>query len=405
MSTDTPDGSRTLLDDVRAFAFPRFAGTAGERRAGDLLQQRFEGLGLAVVREPFTTSRHVVFRWRLFLHAAVALAVVALAVAARAEPRVAALLGAALLATMVGLGRWRRGLESSFDVGETVESENVVARRPATDPRAVRAVVVAHRDSKSSALPTLVPGLIILAVALFTLLVTAAAGVAWLAGSGPLVAGWLVPGGGILAALLVAVAFNRPGDRSPGALDNASGLAVLLRAAERLAAGEDLRSVDLTFLATGAEEIGLAGALRWIQAHEAELDPERTIVVNVDSVGVGTTLLAADLRGRAPHGEPVAQLVRAAADAAGVRVRTAPFLPGAGVDSMPLGARGLPTVTILGQVFGAAAGRMHSPRDRVEFLDEKALGAAVDLVVEVVRRASGCPPGEAGRGSLTGSPP
>jgi Zn-dependent M28 family amino/carboxypeptidase len=172
-------------------------------------------------------------------------------------------------------------------------------------------------------------------------------------------------------------------------MDNASGLAVLLEAAERLPREPALDGVDLVFLATGAEEIGLAGALRWIARHEAALDRRRTVFLNVDSVGVGRGLLALNVAGRAPDGRPVRDVIRAAAAATGVRLRRLPFLPGVGVDSMPMAARGYATVTLLGEVLGGGSRRIHTANDTLAHLGEAALAAAGELVVGIAREIGG----------------
>jgi putative aminopeptidase FrvX len=166
-------------------------------------------------------------------------------------------------------------------------------------------------------------------------------------------------------------------------MDNASGLAVLQELARALPRDPALASARLTFLATGAEEIGLAGALRWIAAHEGELDRGRTAFVNVDSVGIGRRLLALDIRGRAPGGRPMRRVLQAAARAAGVRLHVLPFLPGVGVDTMPIGARGFATATLLGDVLGGASRRIHSRRDTTGPLREEALRSAVRLATRL----------------------
>jgi Zn-dependent M28 family amino/carboxypeptidase len=152
-----------------------------------------------------------------------------------------------------------------------------------------------------------------------------------------------------------------------------------------LPADAALADVELVFLATGAEEIGLAGAVHWLRAHAAGLAPERTVFVNLDSVGVGRGLLALGARGVAPGGRCLRRVVRSAAAAAGVPVRQLAILPGVGVDTMPISARGFASVTLLGRVVGRAAGRIHSARDEASHLSESALQDAAALVHEIAR--------------------
>lgn len=76
----------------------------------------------------------------------------------------------------------------------------------------------------------------------------------------------------------------------PGAGDNASGVATVLRLADRY--GERLDHLDLWVLLTGAGESLQAGMRAWLRQHRAELDPRRTIFLGVDEVGRGTVRYA-----------------------------------------------------------------------------------------------------------------
>jgi hypothetical protein len=128
----------------------------------------------------------------------------------------------------------------------------------------------------------------------------------------------------------------------------------------------------------------LAGAFRWIEAHGNDLD-RAAVFVNLDSVGVGRGLLAMDLHGDARAGMTLRELVREASRAANVPVRIVPGIPGTGVDTMPIAARGFSTVTFLGQVLGRSAQRFHTADDTPDHLGEEGLQDAVRVVREVVR--------------------
>jgi hypothetical protein len=79
-------------------------------------------------------------------------------------------------------------------------------------------------------------------------------------------------------------------DVVPGASDNASGVATALRLAERY--GGSLEHFDLWLLFPGAEEGLLLGSRAWLRRHGRELDPERTVFLNIDTVGNGTVRFA-----------------------------------------------------------------------------------------------------------------
>jgi Iap family predicted aminopeptidase len=83
--------------------------------------------------------------------------------------------------------------------------------------------------------------------------------------------------------LLRGVALNKPG---PGAIDNASGVATVLRLAERY--GGKLEHFNLWVLFPGAGESLAAGTREFLERHEDDLEEGTTIFLNIDSVGGGT---------------------------------------------------------------------------------------------------------------------
>jgi len=338
-----------------------------------------------VTREPFATSRSAVHRYRLVLHSLAAAGALAIGALAPFAPLAAGLVALALVIFARFAGGWPRAVESGFDRGPMLQSENVVARRAAPGEAPVRFVVLAHLDSKSARWPTLVP----VAVILLSLLAIAVLGfwslLAALRSAQPPPVWLSLPLALAVAGGLLLMTRNVSGDESPGAMDNASGVAVLLEAARALPADPALAEAELVFLATGAEEIGLAGAVHWLRAHAAGLDQRRTVFVNIDSVGCGRGLLALAPKGFAPGGRPMKRVVRAASRAAGVPVRQLSVLPGVGVDTMPIAARGFASVTLLGRVLGGAAARVHSARDEVAHLGEDGLRDAADVVHEIAR--------------------
>src|SRR5687768_12298359 len=83
--------------------------------------------------------------------------------------------------------------------------------------------------------------------------------------------------------LLVDIALS---EVVPGANDNASGVATVLRLAERYSGR--LAHFDVWVVFPGAEEGLLLGMREWIRKHRRSLDRERTVFLNVDIAGSGT---------------------------------------------------------------------------------------------------------------------
>jgi plasmid stabilization system protein ParE len=83
--------------------------------------------------------------------------------------------------------------------------------------------------------------------------------------------------------LLVDIALS---DVQEGANDNASGVATALRLAERY--GGRLEHFDVWVVLPGGDRGLMLGMRQWIRRHKGDLDPERTIFLNVEGAGTGT---------------------------------------------------------------------------------------------------------------------
>jgi Zn-dependent M28 family amino/carboxypeptidase len=229
---------------------------------------------------------------------------------------------------------------------------------------APRVWLVAHLDSKSQPVPIALRALGITAVAAVWMAAIALAA-AQLAGVAPGDAWPWLTGAGVAAALPVIA--STVGARSPGALDNASGVASVLVAAESLP-----RDVSVGVLLTSAEELGLAGARAWVRGRAAG------VALNCDGVDdVGT--LTCMYSGRAPA--PLLAVVRGAAGGA-VRVRR--LIPGILVDGVALADAGWDVITVSRGTVGTLA-RIHSAADTDDRLTGTGIASAGDLLARLAR--------------------
>jgi acetylornithine deacetylase/succinyl-diaminopimelate desuccinylase-like protein len=381
MSGSAVSGATPLLESVRKFAFPRFPGTEGEKRAADLFAEELTRCGWSVTRQPFRTSLSAMHRIRVLALGLVAALAILIGMTEPFVPLFACVAGVVLLLLLTRSSRWPRFFEAWYDDAPLVDSQNVHGRR-SSEP--ARVILLAHLDSKSSRDSTFVAVTLILAAGLVTAYLVLRAALAVLGIADPAPLHWTFPLSLGIAAAMVRALWNPSGNLSPGAMDNASGLAVLLEAARAFPHDSEISCERVQILATGSEEIGLAGALRWIQAYERDLD-RAAVFVNLDSVGVGRGLLAVDVHGDANAGVAMNHVVRHAARSANVELNMVPGIPGTGVDTMPIAARGFATVTFLGQVLGKPAQRLHTPGDTAEHLNEEALRDAVRMVRELIR--------------------
>lgn len=350
-------------------AAPRPAGSAAESAARGYCAGVLRSLGFEVSEEPFEFST---LPGRLGTPLCGVAAIVMVAAAGHLGWRghaVGALIVLAVGGAMVlGAAWWL----ARFGVLELPwwrqRAVNLTARR-ARAGMEPDIWLVAHLDSKSQPLPIAIRALGVMAsLAVWTIALVAS--VLQIAGA-PLAGLWpVLTVAGVLAGIPVAASVV--GSRSPGALDNASGVATVLLAVEELPSD---RSIGV--LLTSGEELGLAGARAWARARGGEGGVSTAI--NVDSVDdVGA------IRVIHPRRRP-AELLRAIALAAselGDNITTGPLPPGLLVDGVALADRGWKVVSLSKGEWRTVA-RIHTPGDGLASLR----GEGVVEVAALVRRA------------------
>lgn len=336
-------GAREHLE--RLAAHPRPAGSPAERDARDWCRTTLAAAGFAVAAEPFSYSA-VPGRAATPALGVVGIAIVCIGarLAAAGHPWRAAVVLAAAGVAAATAGAWIARVAVTRLPWGRREGINLAATRG----DAPTLWLVAHLDSKSQPIPILAraAGITGLVVVWLGAIVTAIA-------QGALGAGW-GPWPWIAAAAVVAgipVAASVVGARSPGALDDASGVATVLRAAELVD-----RGVSLGVVLTSAEELGLAGARAWVRSRSHP--PARAINIDgVDDAG----RLNVTYTGRRPD-QLIAQL-----EAAEHPVRVSRLFPGVLTDAVALADAGWQAVTVSKGTWRTVA-RIHTPNDNLSAL-------------------------------------
>lgn len=352
--------AKRLLDELARE--PRPAGSEAERAARDLCAARLAAAGFAVREELFDYSA---FPGRYATALGGGCSGAALVVAALFGGRGS---GAAALGVLVGAlallavaGQWLlcRGVVDAPLLRR--RGINLVATRGAPT-----LWLVAHLDSKSQPVPILMRagGIVLSAILWVTALGVALAQArgAELGGAWP----WLA-GAGVLAALPVAASVV--GVRSPGAVDNASGAAAVLLAAEAVPP-----DAEIGVLMPSAEELGLAGARAWARGRPPG------VAVNCDGVDDRGMLTLMYSGGRP---ERLLAVAAGAAASSGQTVRARWLVPGILTDGVALADAGWEAVTVSRGTLGTLA-RVHRPGDRAECLDGGGIADAARLIAAMV---------------------
>lgn len=361
------------IEDLVAFR-GRYAGTDAERRAARHLVSRLRELGRDADTEP--TRVRPAYAFTHLVHAV--LGVVASVLSVYVPIAGAAL---ALVAALSAFG----DLTGSFFLLRGLTgpraSQNVVSDEDEGKPG--RLILVAHYDAARSGLvfnPRFGRRRIGLSVYFWSLMAILIFTTLRLFG---IEAVWLtvlqfVP----TVILIVAVPLFADIMLSqvvPGANDNASGVATVLRLAERY--GGALEHFDVTIVLTGAEEGFALGMRDWIKRHRDELDPESTAILCVDMAGYGTPKYATKEGFVFPSAYHPA-LIELAADVDGAK----PYVSRSVTDSYAARSAGLPALRISALGARDETPHYHQPTDTPDRIDPDALTRTYEFCCALIER-------------------
>ena len=388
MHTSHTYNAKLAYYHITQLATPRLVGSVGEAEAQDYIVQQFTELGLDVLSEPFEFTKFPAEVLPRILAALFVPAVLFVPWFGERFPVLLCLACLLSLAIALFFTQWQKRFEGLYDVGRRYQTENIIAKNGAKqDGNTPAFLFVAHYDSKSQVLPIAVRALsygiaITGLLVLTTLMLIKCFTLFWL----PHYIVWGIAGITGFCLLLLQINFTR--NHSPGGFDNASGVGVMLEVA-RVVMGRD-EKIPITFLATGAEEYGMCGALRYIQVHADAYNRENTYVINLDGLGVGDGVNLVTRYGIPPTRttKALADLFRVSGASLGIRVSDR-YLPiGVGLDSIPIASHGFEVLTLTAGAVGGVALKIHSKQDRSELLNEASLQQVGDLIVDVIERAA-----------------
>lgn len=397
----TTDGRIDLAALLDAIATePRPAGGDAEARVRRLCAALLEARGWRVRERPFAYSA-LPGRWGTPVGGVASIALLVAAARLGGEGNA----GAALLTLIVGgsaivTGARRLTRHGVLDApwlrgtGVNLEAMRDVAIRDGAPPAVW---LVAHLDSKSQPVPI---GVRAAGVTLMTLAWMAALGVAALQLLTPAAFAWTTLWTVITVFAIVGgapVAASVVGEASPGALDNASGVATVLLAADQLARA--VPDANVGVLLTSAEELGLAGARAWVRQQTTMLDSHAQ-VLNCDGVDDDGHTLCMHTGARVPPA--IAAAVRDSAVALGQRApRLRRLLPGVLTDGVAFTDAGWDAVTLSRGTWRTLA-RIHGRRDRRQRLSGAGIEQVAALLAEsaigLARRETGAGHRRSGEG-------
>ncbi|HHT9156201.1 MAG TPA: M28 family metallopeptidase [Candidatus Tripitaka californicus] len=397
-----------VLGYVKALSFPRRTGSTGEAQTQEYIINRFKALGLEPREEEFSFTPILGLLSKGFL-LIVLLSLTALHLLSPFYPLPGIILCLCILILTLGF-LWGRpvvallgwALFKELPLIRNLHSKNIMASWPIVDEFPVgRGVsqyapthiyILAHYDSKSQTLP--IGGRIPLVMALFLSALSLSAYHLLIPLAGLHVLGTVERTIFIMALTSgLVLLWTKTRNLSPGAVDNASGVALMLHLAEAISRDvQGFKGLRFHFVATGAEEEGLVGAFWLRKSVEGDPTGRPYYFINLDGVGTKGRVYCTDKIGLHPYSQGQKEflaLIRKAAEAVGARcnvplqVYSPPITMGAMADHFPFTANGYRAVT-----FSTVSRRslwVHTPWDTLEMVEVEGMEVVGRLILGVLR--------------------
>lgn len=361
------------LQYAASIARPRRVDSGEDDVVAGEIADRLRSFGYRVELEPFTFSNslNILLSIEILLVLILLASIFLIGDRLKIVPAISILI-LVLAATPINPLARSIALTNKFRFLKRYSTSNIVAvLNDYIDPAAPHLYLVAHYDSKSQRLP------LVLRIALFSAALSSSlifAAMTLLDLTSPITT--LVGISAILTGLPLLTLDM--GNRSPGAIDNASGVGLVLHLAESLAQPTDWRNkIGITVLTPGAEEFSLMGSAAYVQRHAGQLDREASHahVLNFDGIGVD-----GDLRWIGQEGE-LSDLIRQACRDLNLKLGRFNML-GAVYDHLPFADRGLDAVSLI--AVSPASRSIHTPRDSSDKLHVRGFDQAGRVALKVI---------------------
>lgn len=404
-SQNTYFDKKKISKYIRKFSFPRLAGSEGEKKAVELSIQQFEEEGFnreEIVKETFKFSDF----YSTFLIKLIAIINLLFLLLFLLLTYIIVIFSTlVLIALLIIILLILRGLRNPETpgfwgtyYGRISEASNVYAKVPAKDipeEEAGNIVISAHLDSKSQTFTTMFRmstykvwflGSVFLGV---LYLIKFLLYYGYITNLDPIrleIRIWIITG--ILAIVSILLMNLNTHNKSPGALDNASGMAVVFGLSSYFV-NHPLKHFNLWLVQFSAEEVGTMGSRVFVNNHEEEFERGNVFQFNIDLLsgkGLGENNRIEYLRtlGIIPRDKLTSLLgkyLRKAADKKGIDIYGIHFTTGAHSDSLPFRNRKYDTVDLFTM---EAAKWAHTKEDTPDKVDLDVISNTCVLLREAV---------------------
>lgn len=372
-------------------AFPRLTGSEGEPKAIEVVIDEFKNAGYDKIHEEkFMTSfsNWITARY-IFFPLAIAIILIAISIFINAWITlilIGLLLGAAAIIGGKLLNNTEIGLMK--DPEKNYETENIYTELKSKNSKAT-ILFMGHWDSKSQNFPTIVrilvmalPILGVLLLLLIYLILSLLKIIALI--DLPPFNTFLLYVSIITGSIGALNYFNKTGNKSPGAIDNATAVGTVIELA-RYFKQNPQDNIDFYFIIPGSEELNLGGAKTFMKNHHKELDPKSTYCINYDGIG-GTGFIRLITSYGIPRkvaSKKLNDLFMESSEKLNITTKSI-YLPiGAWSDFMPVIQYGFEACWLASK---GGEQHVHTKRDNMSIISKEGLKNGLDLTLDVIKK-------------------
>jgi hypothetical protein len=371
-------------------AFPRLIGSEGEKKAIEIVTQEFENIGYdRIHRDKFKTSFYNLILSRyIFLILGSGLILIALSI--YLTPILT--MGLVALAVYISFRALKAATSTkrkSFKNDKyNYETENIWVELKSENSKC-KIIFMGHWDSKSQSFPTSTRVFIFIiftfsSLFLYLFYVILSLIILIFQLNLRILSNILLEICIVIAIIGALNYFNRTGNNSPGAYDNAAGVGAVIELA-RYYKNNPISNIDLIFLSPGSEELNLGGAIHFIQEYKHTFDKSNTFFINLDLIG-GSELIRLTSSYSIPRktsSEKLNKLILDSSKELNIKIKEVYSPIGVWSDFMPIVQEGFEACWL-----GSEPGLkfVHTKNDNMDIVAKEGIKNILHLCVEVVKK-------------------
>ncbi|MFX0082665.1 MAG: M28 family metallopeptidase [Candidatus Hodarchaeota archaeon] len=371
-------------------AFPRLIGSEGEVKAIEIIVEEFKKAGYASInRQKFMTSFHN-FIYSRYIFLILGSGLILLSLSLYINPFLTlGLIGLALFFSFKALKTaTSTKMKLSKYKNKNYETENIWVDLINRNPKC-KVIFMAHWDSKSQSFPSTTRVMIFLiftfgSLFLYLIFFIFSLIKIFINFNIPIINNILLDFCLFIAIIGALNYFNKTGNESPGAFDNAAGVGSIIELARYYKISPP-HNVSLTFLSPSSEELNLGGAIRFIEKGKKDLNKSTTFFINLDLIGGSEVIRLTSSYGipRKVSSKKLNALFKESARENQIKMRDIYSPTGSWSDFMPIVQEGFEACWL-----GSQPGlkHVHTRRDSMDLVTKEGIKNILTLCVDVVKK-------------------